>query len=70
MTKGLRAILSAPQLSGKVKKELEDVCKRAAGGDEKAVRKATQQVCEAIVEASVPEGPVRTHALGACKRGP
>ena len=31
MTKGLRAILSAPQLSGKVKKELEDVCKHTGG---------------------------------------
>jgi len=65
-----QSIQSAPQLSGKVKKELQDVCKDAAGGDEKAVRKATQQVCEAIIEESVPEGPARTQALGACKRGP
>ena len=65
-----QSIASAPQLSGKVKKELEDVCKDAAGGDEQAVRKATQQVCEAIIEESVPSGPARTQALAACKRGP
>jgi len=65
-----QSIQSAPQLSGKVKKELEDICKDAAGGDEQAVRKATKQVCEAIVEESVPSGPARTQALAACKTGP
>ena len=65
-----QSIQSAPQLSGKVKKELEDVCKDAAGGDEQAVRKATKQVCEAIIEESVSSGPARTQALAACEHGP
>ena len=65
-----QSIQSAPQLSKKVRSELEDVCKDAAAGDQQAVRKATKQVCETIVEESVPSGPARQQAKAACKQGP
>jgi hypothetical protein len=65
-----QSIQSAPQLSGKVKKELEDVCQDAAKGDEQAVRRATKQVCETIIEETVPAGPAREQALTSCEQGP
>ena len=65
-----QSISTAPQLSPKVKSELEDVCRDAARGDQKGVRDATRQVCERIVEESVPAGAARRQALSSCRQGP
>jgi hypothetical protein len=65
-----QSIQAAPQLSRGVKSELEDICKDAAKGDEQAVRKATKQVCEKIIEETVPAGAAREQALQSCKQGP
>ena len=61
-----QTISAQPQLSAEVKKDLEEICEEAADGDEDAVRKATEEVCVAIVEDTAPAGPTRDQALTAC----
>jgi len=64
-----QSIQTAPQLSKRVKRDLESICRKAASGDEKAVRKATQEVCETIIDETVP-GPGRSQAKASCRQGP
>ena len=59
---------SQPQLSDDVKSDLEEICEKAANGDEDAVKEATREVCEKIIEDTVPEGDARNQALGTCKQ--
>jgi hypothetical protein len=63
-----QSVQAAPQLSDDVKSDLEELCDKAASGDQGAVREATREVCTKIVEESVPEGPARDQALDACKQ--
>jgi hypothetical protein len=61
-----QSVTSAP-VSDDVKADLEELCQKAASGDQEAVRKASLEVCEKIVAANVPKGPARDQALAACK---
>ncbi len=63
-----RSVDEAPQLSEDLKSDLQDICEKAARGDEDAVRKATKGVCERVVEESVPAGAARDQALQACEQ--
>jgi len=57
-----------PQLSDDTKADLEEICEKAAEGDEEEVRDATREVCTKIIEDTVPEGnPAREQALETCK---
>ena len=59
---------SQPQLSDELKSELEEICVKAAEGDEDAVREAAEGACEKIVEETAPAGIARDTALEACKQ--
>jgi hypothetical protein len=61
-----QSVSSAQQLSGAVKEDLEEICEKAAAGDEDAVQEASREVCKRIVEDSVPAGPQRDQAITAC----
>ena len=63
-----QSIESAPNLSDKVKDELNTVCEEAAQGDADAAREATRKVCITIVEESVPAGPAADEAKAACEK--
>lgn len=52
------------QLSDDERSELEDLCEEAAAGDAEAGR----EVCERVVEASLPEGDARDQAIQACSQ--
>lgn len=53
--------------SADVKADLEEICEKAASGDEQAVRNATKEVCTKLIEENVPDGPAREQALSACE---
>ena len=59
-------INAQPGISADVKSDLEEICEKAASGDEQAVRDATKEVCTKLVEENVPSGPAREQALTAC----
>ena len=61
-----KQIEAQPGISPDVKSDLNEICKKAASGDEQAVRDATKEVCTKLVEENVPEGPARDQALTAC----
>jgi pectin methylesterase-like acyl-CoA thioesterase len=51
------------------KSKLEAICEKAAKGDQTAVKKVAQEVCEEVVKNSpVPPGAARETALAACKQ--
>jgi hypothetical protein len=56
----------APNISDEARKDLEEICEKAASGDEEEVRKATRDVCVRIIEDTVPEGPARDQAVATC----
>jgi hypothetical protein len=57
----------APQISDDAKSKLEDICDKAGSGDEQEIEEAAREVCETIVEESIPDGsPGREAALSAC----
>jgi hypothetical protein len=60
-------ISSAPQLSDDAKKDLENVCKDAASGDEEAVREASEKVCKTVLEESGVSGAAAEQAKAACE---
>jgi hypothetical protein len=61
-------IQSESTLSAATKGKLENVCEKAAHGDTEAVRKAAEEVCTEVVNASpLPSGSVKDQALAACK---
>lgn len=61
------SIQQVPNLSDDTISKLESICDDAASGDADAVSGATQEVCVAIVEDTVPEGPARDQATQACE---
>ena len=59
-------INTQPGISDEVKKDLEEICQKAASGDEQEVREATKEVCVKLIEENVPDGPAREQALASC----
>lgn len=63
-----RGVQSLPHLKQSIRKRLETICEKAAAGDVKAKRKAAQEACRELVNASpLPAGEARDRALAACK---
>ena len=58
---------TAQQLSEELRGELEDLCDKAASGDEEDVREAALEACKKVIEETVPEGAGRDQALAACE---
>lgn len=56
------------QLSDDLKGDLEQLCEDAAEGDEEGARKASVELCERVVDETIPEGPQREQALAACEQ--
>lgn len=64
-----QAIQAQTSLPATAKAKLESVCAKAASGDQAAVRKAAQEVCEEVINKSaVPAGPAKEHALQTCRK--
>jgi hypothetical protein len=64
-----QAIQAQTTLPAGAKGKLEAICAKAASGDQAAVRKVAQEVCEEVVKNSaVPAGAAREQALAACKQ--
>jgi hypothetical protein len=64
-----QAVQAQTTLPAGAKSKLEAICAKAASGDQAAVRKVAQEVCEEVVNASaVPAGAAREQALAACKK--
>lgn len=62
-------VASVPQLSESAKDEVRDFCDAIGSGDEQEIRDAARDVCETVVDETVPEGtPGRKAALDACTR--
>jgi hypothetical protein len=63
-----RGIQSLPHLQQKVTEKLEAICEKAASGDVNAKRKAAEEACRELVNASpLPAGEAKDRALAACK---
>lgn len=63
------SVASVPQLSESAKDEVRDFCDAIGSGDEQEIRDAARDVCETVVDETVPEGtPGRKAALDACTR--
>lgn len=61
-------VQSLPHLKQSIKEKLEEICRKAASGDVNAKRKAAQEACRELVNASpLPAGEARDRALAACK---
>ena len=60
------SIESNPAVKDDIKADLQAICDKAASGDEEDVRNAIKEVCEKIVESSVPAGSARDQAMQAC----
>jgi hypothetical protein len=45
-----QSVNSAPQLKDDTKKKLEDICDKAASGDQEGIKEASKEVCLAIIE--------------------
>lgn len=55
-----------PTVKDDIKDDLKGICEQAATGDPAEVKAAIKEVCEKIVDSSVPEGDVRDQAKQAC----
>jgi hypothetical protein len=63
-----RGIQSLPHLQQSTKERLETICEKAASGDVEAKRKAAEEACRELVNASpLPAGEAKERALSACK---
>lgn len=60
------SLSAVPNIKPDTKTKLEKICEDAANGDAEAVKKATKDVCEAIVVDTVPDGPAQDQAKEAC----
>jgi hypothetical protein len=61
-------VQSLPHLKQSIKEKLEEICQKAASGDVNAKRKAAEEACRELVNASpLPAGEARDRALAACK---
>jgi hypothetical protein len=63
-----QSVNAAPTLSAGAKNDLEDICAKAASGDVAEVQQASEEVCEKIVEESIPAGSAQDQAKAACKQ--
>jgi hypothetical protein len=63
-----QGVKSAPHLSADTKSDLQEICEKAGSGDEEDIREAASEVCEKVVDDTIPEGtPGRDQALAACE---
>lgn len=63
-----RGVQSLPNLQQSTKERLETICEKASSGDVNARRKAAEEACRELVNASpLPAGEARDRALAACK---
>jgi hypothetical protein len=62
-----RVQATAEQLSEELRGDLEDLCDKAASGDEEDIREAALEACKKVIEETVPEGAGRDQALEACE---
>jgi hypothetical protein len=61
-------VQSLPHLKQGTKEKLEEICQKADSGDVNARRKAAEEACRELVNASpLPAGEARDRALAACK---
>jgi len=61
-------VQSLPHLKQSTREKLEEICQKAASGDVNARRKAAEEACRELVDASpLPAGEARDRALAACK---
>ena len=58
---------AAPNISADAKAKLTSLCDKAASGDEASVLKAAAQVCQELVEQSVPQA-AQQQALASCPK--
>ena len=59
---------TAGQLSEGLRSELEDLCDKAASGDEEDVREASVEICKRIVKEALPaESTARDEGLQVCE---
>jgi hypothetical protein len=61
-----------PNISEDVKSDLQEICKKAASGDEQEVREATKEVCLKLIDETAPAGPageqIKEQAKAACEQ--
>ena len=61
-----------PNISEDVKADLQEICEKAASGDEQEVREATKEVCLKLIDETAPSGPageqVKEQAKAACEQ--
>jgi hypothetical protein len=63
-----RGIRRLPHLKQSTTEKLEKICEKAASRDVDAKRKAAEEACRELVNASpLPAGEARDRALAACK---
>lgn len=61
-------VQSLPHLKQSTREKLEEICQKADSGDVNAKRKAAEEACRELVNASpLPAGEARDRALAACK---
>lgn len=61
-----QSIQAQPALSDDAKADLEAVCEKAADGDIESAKKAAVEVCERIVDESVPDKALAETAKASC----
>ena len=61
-----QSIDSNPAVKANIKSDLEAICDKAASGNPDDVKKAIKEVCEKIVESTVPSGSAQDQAKAAC----
>ncbi len=63
-----RGIQALSQLKPSTREHLEAICEKAASGDVNAKRKAAEEACRELVNASpLPAGAVKERSLAACR---
>jgi hypothetical protein len=63
-----RGVRSLPHLKQSTTERLETICEKAASGDVNAKRKAAEEACRELVNASpLPAGEAKERALAACR---
>jgi hypothetical protein len=63
-----RGVQLLPHLPQSAKERLEAICEKAASGDVNTKRKAAEEACRELVNASpLPAGAAKERALAACK---
>jgi hypothetical protein len=61
-------VAANPQISDKVKADLDAVCEKAASGDAAAAAEATRQVCLTIIDEAGLPGSAADQAKAACEQ--